>query len=59
VGTDIVQVLNGTVTVRLENSRKEGGEPLREGRIAIQVEGAELFFRDITLEPISALPVLP
>ncbi len=59
VGTDIVQVLNGSVTVRLENSRKENGEPLSEGRIAIQVEGAELFFRDITLEPISALPVLP
>jgi hypothetical protein len=56
VGTDIVQVLNGTVTVRLSQSRKENGEPLSEGRIALQIEGAELFFRDIVLTPIAKMP---
>jgi hypothetical protein len=56
VGTDIVQVLNGKVAVRLTKSRKESGEPLSEGRIALQIEGAELYFRDIVLTPLAVMP---
>lgn len=43
VGDEIVQVLNGRVTTRLTKSRKENGEALTGGRIALQVAAAEMF----------------
>jgi hypothetical protein len=33
-------------------------QPLTHGRIQLQSEGAETFFRHITLEPIERLPVI-
>jgi hypothetical protein len=30
--------------------------PLTKGRIQLQSEGAEIFYRDITVEPINSLP---
>ncbi len=54
-----MHVVNGIVTMKLENSRqmKEGKEmPLREGRIQIQSESAEIFYRDIRIRPIVRLP---
>jgi hypothetical protein len=35
---------------------KADGAPLTHGAIQLQSEGAETFFRDITLEPITSLP---
>lgn len=42
--TDIGQILNGQV------------EPLTKGKIQIQSEGAEIFYRDITIRSIKAIP---
>jgi hypothetical protein len=56
VGDEVVQVLNGQVTARMTKSRKENGEALTGGRIAIQLEGAEMFFREMTIETLAAMP---
>jgi hypothetical protein len=56
MGDEIVQVLNGTVTARLTKSRKENGEPLTGGKIALQIEAAEIYFREITVAPLRAIP---
>ncbi|MGC4071812.1 MAG: DUF1080 domain-containing protein [Nibricoccus sp.] len=56
VGDEIVQVLNGKVTVHATKSRKENGEALTGGKIALQIEAAEIYFREITVEPLAKLP---
>jgi hypothetical protein len=56
VGDEIVQVLNETVTARLTASRKENGETLTGGRIALQIEAAEIYFREIAVESLSTMP---
>lgn len=57
LGADSVFVINGTVAMRVRNARHEsGGAPLTKGRIQLQSEGAEIFFRNALIAPISALP---
>lgn len=54
-----VHVVNGVVTMVLVNSRLNlNGNitPLTKGKIQIQSEGAEVFYRDIKICPIEALP---
>ncbi len=54
-----VHVVNGKVNNRLENFRYlvNGKEvPLTKGKIQIQSEGSEVYYRDITLTPISEIP---
>ena len=55
-GNKSIHVINGTVVMKLYNSRHivEGKEtPLEKGKIQIQTEGAEVYYRNIQLEPIS------
>ncbi len=54
-----VHVVNGTVNNRIYNARYlENGQetPLVKGKIQLQSEGAEIFYRNIQLMPIEALP---
>lgn len=55
-----VHMVNGTVTMILHNSRHVGedGEeiPLRKGKIELQSESAEVFYKDIKIRPIKSLP---
>ncbi|HLF34348.1 MAG TPA: DUF1080 domain-containing protein [Cyclobacteriaceae bacterium] len=54
-----VHVINGQVNNRLENFRYlvDGEEvPLTRGKIQLQSEGAEIFYRNITLTPIREIP---
>lgn len=58
-GDTSVHVVNGKVTMVLYNSRQmdDGREvPLREGKIQLQSEGAELFYRSLWIEEIRAIP---
>jgi hypothetical protein len=58
-GSTSVHVLNGKVIMILHNSRQtdEGKEtPLTKGKIQIQSEGAEVFYRSIKIRPIEKLP---
>lgn len=55
-----VHVINGKVMMVLYNSRQmENGQamPLTKGKLQIQSEGAEVFYKDIKIQQITQLPV--
>lgn len=59
LGDRSVHVVNGIEVMRLYNSRQYiNGEimPLMEGRIQLQSESAEVFYKDIRIRPIDRLP---
>lgn len=54
-----VHVINGKVMMVLYNSRQmEKGKamPLKKGKLQIQSEGAEVFYKDIMIRPITGIP---
>lgn len=54
-----VHVVNGVVNMELVNSRiniNGNITPLTKGKIQIQSEGAEVFYRNIEISPIESLP---
>lgn len=59
LGDSSIHVVNGKVVMRLSRARiLEGGSPvpLDSGRICLQTEGAEVFYRDIEVQAIGAVP---
>jgi hypothetical protein len=59
VGQDIIHVLNGAVAMRLTNARRLEGEkevPITRGKIHLQSEGAEIFYRRAQIRPIASIP---
>lgn len=58
-GDSSIHIVNGKVVMRLYNSRKmTSGEPLRSGRIILQSEGAEVYYKDIFLMQLKSDPEL-
>jgi hypothetical protein len=62
VGSDAVHVVNGQPVMLLRDVSEIGADgrrvKLTHGRIQLQCEGAETFFRNIRIEPIRVLPRL-
>jgi catechol 2,3-dioxygenase-like lactoylglutathione lyase family enzyme len=60
LGDTAVHMVNGKVVMVLYHSRrptaKGGFEPLTKGKIQLQSEGAEVFYRNIRMLPISEIP---
>jgi hypothetical protein len=60
LGDTSVHVVNGKTVMTLFHSRQPGDDgkdlPLKKGRIQLQSEGAEVFYRDIEIRTISRLP---
>jgi hypothetical protein len=60
VGNRAVHVVNGVPVMLLEDISEIAADgarvPMIRGRIQLQAEGAETFFRNIRVEPIAALP---
>ena len=59
LGDTAVHLINGKVNMVLFNSRQpiDGKDaPLSKGKIQIQSEGAEVYYRNISVRPISKLP---
>lgn len=59
VGDQAVHIVNGRVVMGLQQIQQDTGEgviPLKRGRIQIQSEGAELFYRQIAIRPLSEFP---
>jgi len=59
VGPTSVHRVNGKVNMILTGSRQSvGGKevPLTKGKIQLQSEGAEVFYRNITLSPLERIP---
>ncbi|HMJ67873.1 MAG TPA: DUF1080 domain-containing protein [Cyclobacteriaceae bacterium] len=60
-GDSSIHVVNGVVNMKLFHSRQVDGDvetPLKKGKIQFQSEGAELFYRRLYIEKISAMPDL-
>ncbi|HWU79667.1 MAG TPA: DUF1080 domain-containing protein, partial [Caulobacter sp.] len=55
LGDRAVHVVNGVPVMEVRDLKADG-KPLTHGAVQLQSEGAETFFRDIVLEPITALP---
>ena len=57
LGDSSIHIVNDKVVMRLYNSRRmSDDEPLRSGKIMLQSEGAEVFYKDIYLKQISRIP---
>jgi len=56
---DSIHVVNGKVVMRLSNAQRVDGPepaPLRAGTIGLQSEGAEVFYRNVEVRPITEVP---
>ena len=62
LGQASYHVVNGVLVMVLRESEQPDGQggwvPLTKGRIQLQSEGAEVFYRNITIEPIDRFPNL-
>lgn len=59
LGDESIHIVNGVVVMRLSKAtRLDGPAPatLTSGKILLQSEGAELFYRNIEVRPITAVP---
>ena len=59
LGDTCIQVVNGHVTMRLAASRRREGKnyaPLTAGRLELDLEGWEIYFREIEIRPIKKIP---
>jgi hypothetical protein len=55
-GKTLIHIVNGHEVLRVENSRQTvGGKvvPLTRGKFSLQSEGAEVFYRNIEIKPLS------
>jgi hypothetical protein len=58
-GEDAIHIVNGKVVMRLHGPMRIDGDvpaPVTSGQIILQSEGAEVFFRDIEIRSIAAIP---
>ena len=56
---DCIHIVNGKVVMRLHGPQRIDGDlptPVTSGPIILQSEGAEVFYRDIQIRPITAIP---
>ena len=54
-----VHIANGKVVMALKNARYKDGDklvPMTGGKLQIQSEAAEVFYRDIEIRSIQAMP---
>lgn len=61
LGDTSIHVVNGKKVMVLHNSRQKVNDellPLTKGKIQLQSEGAEIFFRNVRIRKITALPAL-
>ncbi len=59
LGTSSIHVINGRVVSAIENAKstlKDQPEPLSSGKILLQSEGAEAYYKDIQIKAISSVP---
>jgi len=59
VGQTSVHLVNGKPNMVLTNSRRKEGDkevPLTKGKLQLQSEGAEIFYRNIDIKPLKAIP---
>ena len=56
---DSIHVVNGQVVMRLHNAQRLDGDtpaPLTSGKLCLQTEGGECYFREVEVQPITEFP---
>ena len=56
LGQQAIHLVNGHVVLSLDKARLKDGTPLTKGKLQIQSEGSEAYYRNIRLRPIKAFP---
>lgn len=59
LGTSSIHIINGKVVSAIENAKstlKETPQPLSSGRILLQSEGAEAYYKEIRIKSITEIP---
>lgn len=57
LGNDAVHIVNDEIVMVVENAKNgETGKPLTAGQIQIQSEGAECYYKNLTITPIKKFP---
>lgn len=56
IGQQAIHVVNGHVVLSLDKARVKGEVALKKGKLQIQSEGAEVYYRNIRIRPITAFP---
>lgn len=56
LGQQAIHVVNGHVVLSLDKASLNDGTPLTKGKLQIQSEGAEVYYRNIRIRPITAFP---
>jgi hypothetical protein len=59
LGGDSIHIVNGRVVMRLRGAQRLDGTapaPLTAGAISLQTEGAEVFYRNMMIRPITTVP---
>jgi hypothetical protein len=56
LGQQAIHLVNGHVVLSLDKARLKDGIPQTKGKLQIQSEGAEVYYRNIRLRPITAFP---
>jgi len=59
LGADSIHAVNGVVVMRLHHAERldrDSPTPLTSGQISLQTEGAEVYYRDVEITPITAIP---
>jgi hypothetical protein len=58
-GEEAIHIVNGKVVMRLHGPMRIDAElptPVTSGQIILQSEGAEVYYRDVEIQPITAVP---
>jgi hypothetical protein len=58
-GDKSLHIVNGKVVMALKNSRYKDGDtikPLTHGKLQLQSEAAEVYYKDIMIKPITEIP---
>jgi len=56
VGNQAVHLVNGHVVMAVDKLRLKDGGPLSKGKIQLQSEAAEVYYRNIKVQPIEGFP---
>jgi hypothetical protein len=59
LGEDAIHIVNGKVVMRLHGPTRIDGDlpaPITSGPIILQSEGAEVYYRDVEMRPITVIP---
>ncbi|CAN5338569.1 DUF1080 domain-containing protein [soil metagenome] len=59
LGTTSIHLVNGNIVMVVEDTKlksKNVTAPLKKGKIQLQSEGAEGYYRNVTIQPISEIP---